>query len=150
VETLAFEDGAYRTPQFKVSFLARVLPSVVCYWRVVRQIVKSASMSKQGLYDNEAWALKSLGVIRAIEAVGVKFEITDIERLASVEGPCVFIANHMSTLETLCFPAMILPYKPITFVVKKSLTEYPVFKHIMRATKAIAVKKRDISWHTRT
>ncbi len=75
--------------------------------------------------------------------MGVKFEITGAGSLASVEGPCVFVANHMSTLETLCLPAMILPYKPVTFVVKKGLTEYPVFKHIMRATNAIAVTREN-------
>jgi 1-acyl-sn-glycerol-3-phosphate acyltransferase len=143
VETLAFEDGTYRTPQLKVSFLAKALPSVFCFWGAIGQIVESASLSKRGLYDHEAWALKSLGVIRAIEAVGVKFEITGAELIASVEGPCVFVANHMSTLETLCLPAIILPYKPVTFVVKKSLTEYPVFKHIMRATNAIAVSREN-------
>jgi 1-acyl-sn-glycerol-3-phosphate acyltransferase len=143
VETLAFEGGAYRTPQFKVSFLARALPSVFCFWGVIGQIAGFASSCKRGLFNNETWALRSLGVIRAIEAVGVKFEITGAERISSVEGPCVFIANHMSTLETLCLPAMILPYKPITFVVKKGLTEYPVFKHIMRATNAIAVTREN-------
>jgi 1-acyl-sn-glycerol-3-phosphate acyltransferase len=116
---------------------------VVCFWGVIGQIAGFASSCKRGLFNNETWTLRSLGVIRAIESVGVKFEITGTGRLASVEDPCVFVANHMSTLETLCLPAMILPYKPITFVVKRSLTEYPVFKHIMRATNAIAVAREN-------
>jgi 1-acyl-sn-glycerol-3-phosphate acyltransferase len=84
-----------------------------------------------------------MGVIRALESVGVRFEIEGMENMASIDGPCVFIGNHMSTLETFCLPAMILPYKSLTFVVKKSLTEYPVFRHIMRATQAIPVTREN-------
>jgi 1-acyl-sn-glycerol-3-phosphate acyltransferase len=39
----------------------------------------------------------------------------------------------MSTLETFVLPYLIAPHRPMTFVVKKSLVEYPVFKHVMRA-----------------
>jgi 1-acyl-sn-glycerol-3-phosphate acyltransferase len=40
----------------------------------------------------------------ALENVGVRFEITGLDNLKSFEGPAVFIANHMSTLETFVLP----------------------------------------------
>ena len=45
----------------------------------------------------------------------------------------------MSSLETGVLPALIRPIKPVTFVVKQALLDYPVFKHVMRARKPIAV-----------
>jgi len=45
----------------------------------------------------------------------------------------------MSTLETMVFPGVIVPLKKSIFVVKKSLLTFPIFGHIMRATKPIAV-----------
>jgi 1-acyl-sn-glycerol-3-phosphate acyltransferase len=55
----------------------------------------------------------------------------------------VIVANHMSTLETAVLPAIIQPILPVTFVVKQSLIDYPVFKHIMRARHPIAVTQTD-------
>jgi 1-acyl-sn-glycerol-3-phosphate acyltransferase len=46
----------------------------------------------------------------------------------------------MSFLETLLLPGLILPH-PVTFVVKQSLLEYPVFKHVMRSSNPIAVSR---------
>ncbi|MGD8351694.1 MAG: lysophospholipid acyltransferase family protein [Nitrospirota bacterium] len=88
-------------------------------------------------------ARSSKGVLRALESVGVKFDLSGMENLRSFDGPCVLVSNHMSTLETLCFPGIILPFKRVTFVVKESLLRYPVFKHIMRAMKAIGVNRRN-------
>ena len=61
--------------------------------------------------------------------------------MEEVAGPCVFIANHMSTLETICLPAVIQPYKDCTFIVKRGIVEYPVFKHIMRSRDPIVVDR---------
>jgi 1-acyl-sn-glycerol-3-phosphate acyltransferase len=47
----------------------------------------------------------------------------------------------MSTLETLALPAMLVPYKKITYIVKKSLVNYPVFRHIMRSRRPITVER---------
>ena len=45
----------------------------------------------------------------------------------------------MSTLETFILPTLIAPFKDTTFVVKQSLVDYPVFKHIMRTRDPITV-----------
>jgi 1-acyl-sn-glycerol-3-phosphate acyltransferase len=78
-------------------------------------------------------------VLRALESVGIEIEITGIDYFKNLEGSCVFIGNHMSTLETFVLPVIIQPFKDVTFVVKKSLVEYPVFKHIMRSRDPITV-----------
>jgi 1-acyl-sn-glycerol-3-phosphate acyltransferase len=77
--------------------------------------------------------------LRALERVGVSIEITGIDHFRALTSPCVFIGNHMSTLETFVLPVIIAPIKDITFVVKQSLIEYPVFKHVMRSRNPITV-----------
>jgi 1-acyl-sn-glycerol-3-phosphate acyltransferase len=76
---------------------------------------------------------------RALESAGVRLQIAGLEHVAALEGPCVFIGNHMSTLETFVLPVILLPFKQITFVVKRSLVEYPVFGHVMRSRNPITV-----------
>ena len=69
----------------------------------------------------------------------MRFEISGMENVATLGGPCVFIGNHMSTLETFVLPVVLLPFKRITFVVKQSLVEYPMFKHVMRSRNPVTV-----------
>jgi 1-acyl-sn-glycerol-3-phosphate acyltransferase len=49
----------------------------------------------------------------------------------------------MSTAETFLLASMVLPWRPITFVVKQALIEYPVFKHIMRSRDPIVVGREN-------
>jgi 1-acyl-sn-glycerol-3-phosphate acyltransferase len=71
----------------------------------------------------------------------VHFEITGIEHIAKLDTPFVVIANHTSLLETVAFPSIVRPLRRVTFVVKQSLLEYPVFKHILRTRDPIAVSR---------
>jgi len=79
--------------------------------------------------------------VRALERAGVRFDISGLEHVAAVDGPYVFIGNHMSTQETFVLPVILLPFKKITFVVKQSLMDYPVFGHVMRSRDPIAVRR---------
>jgi 1-acyl-sn-glycerol-3-phosphate acyltransferase len=52
---------------------------------------------------------------------------------------CVYVGNHMSILETFVLPCLIRPYRKVTFVVKKSLMEYPFFGPILQSRDPIVV-----------
>ncbi len=78
-------------------------------------------------------------MLRALENIGVKFEITGIDHFRELKEPCVFLANHMSTLETFVLPVIIAPIKPVTFVVKQSLVNTPVFRYVMRSRDPVTV-----------
>jgi 1-acyl-sn-glycerol-3-phosphate acyltransferase len=140
---LHFTNGAYRTPPQRISWLLRCFPSLAFHPRLIRSVFRASSAAKRSRYDDLAWSDHSLYLLRALESVGVQFEITGVEHLQRLDGPCVIAANHQSTLETAVLPSIIQPILPVTFIVKQSLIDYPVFKHIMRARRPIAVTQTD-------
>jgi len=71
------------------------------------------------------------------------FHIKGFDNVRKTPGPVVFVGNHMSTLETLVLPSLIVPIKPASFVVKEKLTRGPVFGPVMRAVDPITVTRRD-------
>ena len=131
MQTITDQQGVYQTKPHRVFFLARLFPSLFYYPHLIYQVFRYSGLAKQGKYGDEEWWRSSLATLLALETVGVELEITGMKVLETVVGPCVFIANHMSTLETVGLPGLIQPYKDCTFIVKRGIVEYPVFKHIM-------------------
>ncbi len=139
MEELTYFDDAYKTPPRRISLIARALPSFTFYCRCVMIVLRASSQAKRGRYKTPEWCRSSLATLRALEQVGVTVEISGTDSFKAHDGPFVFVANHMSTLETFVLPAIIAPFKDSTFVVKQGLVEYPVFKHVMRSRDPITV-----------
>jgi 1-acyl-sn-glycerol-3-phosphate acyltransferase len=140
---IPFTNGAYHTPPRRVPLLYRAFPSLTFHPRLIGSVFRNSARAKRGRYGDHEWALHSLYIMRALESVGVQFEITGVEHLQQIGSPCVIAANHQSTLETAVLPAIIQPILPVTFIVKQALIDYPVFKHIMRARHPVAVTQTD-------
>jgi 1-acyl-sn-glycerol-3-phosphate acyltransferase len=143
LEALTFGNNSYRTSPARISLLAKMFPSLIFYCKEFMIVLRGSAKAKRGHYGTAEWSKSSLAALRALERVGVDIEITGIDSYASVDGPCVFIANHMSTLETFVLPAIIAPMKDVTFVVKQGLVDYPIFKHIMRSRDPITVRREN-------
>jgi 1-acyl-sn-glycerol-3-phosphate acyltransferase len=139
VKPIDLQGGSYTTKPGRVAILARLLPSFQFYLQIVRIVRQASKKARQGAYDTAAWCNSSLDTLRALEAVGCRIEVTGLDNFQSLEGPCIFIGNHMSTLETFVLPVLISTFKEATFVVKQSLVEYPVFKYVMRARNPVTV-----------
>ncbi|HET6514129.1 MAG TPA: lysophospholipid acyltransferase family protein [Thermodesulfovibrionales bacterium] len=139
LQELTFINGSYRTDPHKGWRFFGLFPSFGFYVQDVVIVFKASHRAKRSRYDTAAWARSSLEVLRALENVGVKFEITGIDHFKGLDTPCVFIANHMSTLETFVLPSIIAPFRDVTFVVKESLVNYPVFKYVMRSRDPVTV-----------
>ena len=62
-----------------------------------------------------------------LEGCGGRFHIEGMAHFQHLQEPVVFASNHMSALENVVMPGLILPYLDTTFVVKASLLTYPIF-----------------------
>ena len=136
---LDFDHGTYRTGGHARRWLAGLWPSLAFYSYILSIVFRASAKARRGIYDDAAWSASSLETIRALEHVGARLDISGLDHVAALEGPCVFIGNHMSTLETFVLPVLLVPFKEITFVVKQSLVEYPVFGHVMRSRDPVTV-----------
>lgn len=137
------EKNVYDTPSNKKRVLLDKLALGSRIYFIIRYSLMIFSMSLKAQRGNYAYdETMELGLrsFRIIEDVGAKVHIEGIDNIKKVKDePVVFVGNHMSTLETMIFPAIIYPIKKTIFVAKKSLLDFPIFGHVMRATEPIAV-----------
>ena len=134
-----FDANWYLTSPRTPSFLSRISPNLGFYAPMIWIVFKAGCNAMRNQYDGEAWAQSSEGIAHALESVGCRIEAAGMEHFRSLEGPCVFIGNHMSTLETFVLPSMIQPWKDVTFVVKESLLKYPFFGPVLGSREPIVV-----------
>lgn len=116
-----------------------LLPTQAFYRRVAVIVIGASIRARRGGFGDEDFYQSSLAVRSAFEKAGAHVSIAGTANLAALDRPCVIIGNHMSTAETFLLPGILMPIRPITFVVKQALLDYPVFKHIMRARNPIVV-----------
>ena len=136
-----FLTDSYQTAEGAAAWPYSLLPSLFYYSRMLRIVMRSSRMARTNVYDEEAWAASSREIIAALEKVGVRFSIEGRDHLKQLSGPCVFVGNHMSTLETFVLPGLLVPFTHLTFVIKRSLMEYPVFRHVMATRDPVVVDR---------
>ncbi len=135
-----FQGDTYHTKPKRIGWFTRTFPSVAFYWKIILMVLRHGHAAYRGRYNFKSWYAGSTETVEILESVGCQCHITGMDNLAGLDKPCIFIANHMSTLETFFLPAILVTGKTdLTYVVKRSLTEYPVFKHIMKSRNPIVV-----------
>lgn len=138
-----FIGNKYETAINKRIFLDRLFLNTRWYfvYSYIKEIVKARKLAIKDRYTSEAWVRSSHNILENIEKCGGRFFIDGLENIQKANGPVVFISNHMSTLETFVFPCIIEPLKEVTFVVKESLINIPVFGTVMRSRNPIVVSR---------
>jgi 1-acyl-sn-glycerol-3-phosphate acyltransferase len=106
-------------------------------------VLRTRREAIKNVYGKKEWADSSLEVLRLIERIGGEFHISGMDNIAKSSEPVVFISNHISTLETMVFPALIAPLRDVTFVVKDSLVKHPLFGPVMRSREPVIVGRTD-------
>lgn len=129
----------YITPSSRKMWLARFMPTFIFYIRMINVTFRCAYLGRKDQLKGDNYSRQSWRMLRAMEAAGGIFHIDGLDHIRNLKTPAVFVANHMSTLETFAIPSMIRPFRDMTFIVKESLTRYPIFKHVMNAQGPIAV-----------
>ena len=141
-----FDSDTYDTPvNDNPSLLERIRKDNRLYFSLKFAQVTFSSMfkAKRGVYDDVAWEQSSYFVFNFIERSGGVFHIEGMDNITKVKEPVIFIANHMSTLETFILPCLISPRRRVTFAVKDGLVKHPLFKDVMLSRDPIVVGRVD-------
>ncbi len=141
MEQLSYKNHIYQTPADSASFFGKLFPSFSFYTNLLATIYFSARKAQKDEYDDEAWRLSSYKILKALERTGLQVSVNGIEHLQELNSPCVIIGNHVSMMDTVVLPAIVVQEIPMTFIIKESLMEYPVFKHVMRSRNPIALSR---------
>lgn len=115
----------------------------IYYFRLVSTLTHASRVGRRGALDDDKWAMYSYKILKIVESVGGKVHISGLEAVSRHTGPLVYIANHMSLLETLLLPGITLAFNRVTFVIKEELRHYPIIRHIMIALKLISVSREN-------
>lgn len=129
------------TSYYSGSMFSKYFPTLTFYISLFFIVLKASIAARRGKYDNSAWVASSLDVLKKLEQVGVRVDVSGLDNLKKIDGPVLIVGNHMSMMETLILPGFVQPIRDVTFVVKESLLDYPIFKHVMRSRNPIAVTR---------
>ena len=128
----------YRSPEVRAGAFSRLLPSLSFYSRLflgpVRWLCRRAS---QGRCDDAAWVYASIWTADLMERMGCPIEVEGMDAINAVDGPasCGQPHEHSENVHAARHDSR----RPVTFVVKKSLTTMPFFGAVMRSRDPIVV-----------
>ena len=103
------------------------------------EILKGRWLVGKNQYDRAAWAATAYAIFKMVEGCNGRFHISGLDNIRDLESPVVFVSNHMSSLEGNILGCLLPQPQEISFVVKKSLTHYPVFGPVVASQKPITV-----------
>lgn len=140
-----FKSETYDTPEESKNIRRKLIMHNRLYFtlKFANIVLKTRHQARKRMYDDKEWADSSYYIFRIIEKSGGRFHITGMENIIKIPQPVLFIANHMSTLETMVLPCLISPLRRVTFVVKESLVNHPLFGDVMRSRDPIIVGRTD-------
>lgn len=135
----------YQSSQKRRFFVERFRSwaTLIYYTQLFNVIVAESLTARKMPYEGKTWAKGSLDILKTVESAGGKFHISGLKALSGHKGPVVYVANHMSLLDTLVLPCILLAFSKVTFVVKEGLLKYPVLGTIIRAIHPIAVTREN-------
>lgn len=142
-----FPNDHYTTPPGREKVLHKLLfrPRIYYITKFLSVVLRFWPAARAGRLDQETWSRCSFQVFKALEDCGGRFHIAGLANMQLTESPVVFISNHMSTMETVVLPAIILPYKKAIFVVKEQLFNIPFFGVFPKNAGCIGVARKSPS-----
>ena len=113
------------------------------YFSIFGVVWRARRMALNNDFNDENWVDVSYQMLQCHEHCGAKCHFTGLDNISKHDGPVVFIGNHMSTSETFLMPSILVPHKRTTFVIKRSLLNYPFFGPVMRSRDPIVVGRSE-------
>ena len=122
------ETGAYNTAN-QGRAVKRACSNALATFRFSLNVAKvfptSAILCPLGLLTVDRWTRVCFSTLQTAEKLGMNVELDGWNNRAEYKGPVVYVANHMSTYETIFLPPVLITYGPLKVVAKASLAHLP-------------------------
>ena len=94
-------------------------------WGVTRVFPRCAVAEPLGHLTTDLWAEFCFSSVTVPESLGMNVVIEGFANRQKVDGPVLYLANHMSMTETILLPPVLLAFGPFSYVAKASLAHLP-------------------------
>ena len=140
-----FEQNTYHTPDLPISTAKKLLTwnALHFYIDFCKVVKKGAWLAKHNEYSRQNWFDLSYDVIKFIENHGGIIDVAGMNNFQKIDGPVIFVGNHMSILETIVIPSLVLKYKELCIAMKKQLFDIPFFGTLLSGFRTIAVSRKN-------
>lgn len=103
---------------------------------------KCALYEPFGKLTIDRWAHFCFKAITCAESLGMSVMVEGFKQREAYDGPVMFLCNHMSTVETILLPPILLTYGPLSYVAKASLSKLPFLGDAAAHTGMIPVGRK--------
>ncbi len=120
--------GGYRTKdecRARVRAKPGALATLRYSWGVARVFPLCAVAEPAGRLTTRRWSEFCFSTVTTSEALGMNVQIEGFENRTAIDGPVVYLSNHMSMTETVLLPPTLLSFGPFSYVAKASLAHLP-------------------------
>ncbi len=95
-------------------------------WGVTRVFPLCAIAEPLGRLDQARWAEFCFSTVTHAEHLGMNVIVEGFDHRLKVDGPVMYLCNHMSMTETILLPPILLAVRPLSYVAKASLAHLPL------------------------
>ena len=95
-----------------------------------------------GRLSSDIWAHYCFSTVQIAEALGMNVFTDGWKAREAHKGPVVYLCNHMSTVETILLPPILLTYGPFNTVVKASLAHLPFLENAAKHMGLVPVGRK--------
>ena len=137
--------GGYKTKDdHRAPFRAKpsALATIGFSYNVMRVFPLCAIYEPLGKLDTEKWAHFCFSTFTGAEKLGMNVIFDGWKNRQAYDGPVVYLCNHMSTIETILLPPVVLTYGPFSVVAKRSLLHLPFLEKAATHMGMVAVGRK--------
>ena len=138
------ETGAYRTHddcRAQVRAKPGRLSTLRYSWGVTRVFPNCAWAEPLGVLTTAKWAEFCFSSVTVPERLGMNVIVEGFENRMKVDGPVLYLCNHMSMTETILLPPILLAFGPFSYVAKASLAHLPFLEKAAEHMRMVPISR---------
>ena len=95
-----------------------------------------------GRLTTESWANACFSSVTTAERLGMEVSVEGFENRRAVDGPVVYLSNHMSMTETIMLPPILLAAGSFSYVAKASLAHLPFLERAAEHMRMVPISRK--------